>query len=124
MDNLYDDIPEMWIKLHYLPNKEREESHLFSAYEKLHELVRNDPEVAWCLLQKMWKLDSSDKMLANIAAGLLEDLLNNHGKIFIERVENATHSDPIFKKMLGAVWQSNISEDIWERIRAVAGPTF
>ncbi|MGB6372257.1 MAG: DUF6869 domain-containing protein [Methylocella sp.] len=114
----------MWIKLHYLPNNERERSHLFSAYEKLHELVRNDPETAWHFLQKMWKLDTTDQMLANIAAGPLEDLLRYHGERLIDRIEEMTQSDPVFKKMLGAVWRNTIPDDVWNRVKAVAGPSF
>ncbi|MFZ0494401.1 MAG: DUF6869 domain-containing protein [Methylocella sp.] len=124
MDISNDDIPDMWIKLHYLPNNERERSHLFSAYEKLHELVRNDPETAWHFLQKMWKLDTTDQMLANIAAGPLEDLLRYHGERLIDRIEEMTQSDPVFKKMLGAVWRNTIPDDVWNRVKAVAGPSF
>ena len=72
----------------------------------------------------MWKLDSSEKILANIAAGPLEDLLVYHGEKFIDRVEEAAQSDPVFKKMLGAVWQNAIPDDVWNRVKAVAGPSF
>ena len=87
----------------------------------MHELVRNDPETAWNFLQKMWKLATTDQMLANIAAGPLEDLLKYHGEKFVDVVVEAAQSDPVFKKMLGAVWQNTIPDDVWNRVKAVVG---
>jgi hypothetical protein len=95
---------------------------LFWAWEALSDLVRNDPERARSVLQKMWKPDTTDQMLANIAAYPLEDLLKYHGEKFIDRVEEMTQSDPVFKKMLGAVWQNSIPDGVWNRVKAVAEP--
>jgi hypothetical protein len=117
-------LASMWIKLNYLSDKERERSSFFSAHNKMYDLTRNDPEMAWSIMKIMWKLDSSEKILANIAAGPLEDLLVYHGEKFIDRVEEAAQSDPVFKKMLGAVWQNAIPDDVWNRVKAVAGPSF
>jgi hypothetical protein len=72
----------------------------------------------------MTKAASTDFLLANIAARPLEDLLRFHGERFIDRVEEMTQSDPIFKKMLGAVWRNAIQDDVWNRVKAVAGPSF
>jgi hypothetical protein len=55
----------------------------------MYDLIRNDPEMAWRIMKIMWKLDSSEKILANIAAGPLEDLLKYHGEKFINRVEES-----------------------------------
>jgi hypothetical protein len=118
------ELATMWIKLNYLSGEERQRSSLFSAHKKMYALTRNDPEMAWSIIKIMWKLDSSEKILANIAAGPLEDLLVYHGEKFIDRVEEAAQNDPIFKKMLGAVWQNAIPDDVWNRIKAVAGPSF
>ena len=46
-----------------------------------------------------------------------------HGTEFIERIEQLGSRDPIFRKLLGAVWQNNIPDDIWRRLKAVAGPS-
>jgi hypothetical protein len=72
----------------------------------------------------MWRTDPSDQMLANIAAGPVEEILARHGARFIDRFEAVAKAEPIFKKMLGAVWQSTIPSDVWDRVKAVAGPTF
>jgi hypothetical protein len=73
--------------------------------------------------KKLWKLDTTDQMLVNIAADPIEDLLK-YGEKSIDRVEGMTQSDPVFKKMLGAVWQNSIPDGVWNRVKAVAGQTF
>ena len=64
----------------------------------------------------MTSLDTSEILLANIAVGPLEDLLKHRGEKFTDRIEEATRSDPVFKKMLGAVWQNTIPQKVWNRI--------
>lgn len=94
------------------------------AFSRLDELVRSDPEVAWNVIGVIYQLDSTDQILANLAAGPVEDLLVYHGDRFIDRVETLAKSDAIFRKLLGAVWQNEIPESVWKRVRAVAGPSF
>ena len=87
-------------------------------------LVLDDPELAWPIIEEILHIDSSDRMLAIVAAGPVEDLLAHHGAAFIERIEKLAGREPIFRKMLGGVWRSKISEDVWKRLKAVAGPDF
>jgi len=117
-------IAEAWIKYHYLPRRERKTSALFDAWMRLNDLVRDEPETAWRVMQEVWSLDQSEFMLANIAAGPVEDLLRIHGPQFIVRVEQLAKCDPVFRKLLGAVWRGGMAKDVWDRIEAVAGPTF
>jgi len=122
------EIAEAWIKHNHLRRGDRrarlEAIEMSSAYETLNECVRYQPEIAWRVIRLMTSLDSSEIVLANIAAGPLEDLLKHHGEMFIDRVEEATQSDTVFKKMLGAVWQNTIDQEVWDRVKAVAGPSF
>jgi hypothetical protein len=90
----------------------------------MYGLTRNDPEMAWSIMKIMWKLDSSEKILANIAARPLEDILVYHGVKVIDRIEKTARNDLIFKKMLGIVWQNAILDDVWNCVKAVAGPLF
>jgi hypothetical protein len=117
-------IAEAWIKYHYLPGREQATSPLFDARIRLDGLVRGEPETAWRIIQEMWSFDQSEFILANIAAGPVEDLLSKHGPQFIERIEQLARRDPVFRKLLGAVWRCGMAKDVWDRIRAVAGPTF
>jgi len=116
-------LAEDWIKYHLSQNKNEECRH-FSAWETLDKLVREDPELAWVIMEEIRRLDSSDLILSSLAAGPLEDLLALHGRQFIERVETLASQDPGFHRMAGGVWRNNIADDIWRRLKKVAGPSF
>jgi hypothetical protein len=123
------EIAEAWIKHCHLSNGDRSsrlqaKTEFLWAWETLRNLVRSDPEKAWRVVQIMWRADSSEQILAKIAAGPVEEILALHGTKFIDRFEAVARAEPIFNKMLGAVWQSTIPQDVWERVKAVAGPTF
>lgn len=96
----------------------------FWAWQRLHELVWSEPEEAWKVIEAIRQANGSDLIIANLAAGPLEDLLATHGEQFIERVETLSRRDAQFRRLLGGVWRSSISEKVWTRLRAVAGPPF
>ena len=124
-DRTGDGLAEAWIEYFQLPEGAQESSGDRSAFEQLYDLVCDHPEAAWTIIQELWALNQTDRMLAIIAAGPLEDLLCRHGSDFIERIEQLAEQDPILKKLLGAVWGRNrMADDVWRRLRAVAGPTF
>ena len=117
-------LAESWVKLHHLPEEAPERDVHFWAFAQLNALVRDEPELAWQVAEAIRQLDISDQILANLAAGPIEDLLALHGEEFIDRVEALAQQDAVFKKMLGAVWRNDISDSVWRRLRAVAGPSF
>jgi hypothetical protein len=51
------------------------ERHGFDAFEAVNRLVREQPESAWVLIQRLVELSPNDRALASVAAGPLEDLL-------------------------------------------------
>ena len=111
-------IAEGWLQENAAAN--RAEAQPF--YDALDRLVRNEPEMAWNIIQMMVQNAGSDKILANIAAGPVEDVLAKHGHLLIGRIEAAARKEPVFKKMLGGVWRNAMSEDVWSRLQKVAGP--
>jgi hypothetical protein len=113
-----------FVKHFFLPKPEKKGSRYFWAFLKLYDLVHDEPDLAWPIIKEILHIDSSDAMLAYVAAGPIEDLLAQHGTAFIERIEELAGRDPIFRKALGAVWRSKIPEDVWKRLKAVAGPDF
>ena len=119
-----DNIADAWIKLHHLPEESEERERNFWAFMRLRELIRDDPEAAWSVIAKMLERDTSDVILSNVGAGPLEDLLVAHGARFIDRIEKRAESDTTFKKVLGIVWKNAISEDVRQRVRAVAAPSW
>jgi hypothetical protein len=89
------------------------------AFDKMYDLLHDDPESAWLVIQEMNSREMSDEIMANLAAGPLEDLLRLHGDAFIERTEFKANSDSKFNRLLGGVWQNEMSNDVWERLNKV-----
>lgn len=117
-------IAETWITLYYLPEDSQERQENFWAFSRLDDLCNDDPESCWEVIHLIRQLDGSEKILANLAAGPLEDLLVRHGNDFIDRIESLAEKDPQFKKLLGAVWQQDMPDAIWKRVKAVAAPSW
>lgn len=118
-------VAEAWTKLHHLPhNKTAEREMVYWAYERLCDLVQNDPEEGWKVIQAIRRLDGSDVILSNLGAGPVEDLMVAHGPRFIERVEALAGQDQQFRKMLGCTWQNRMPDELWARIKAVAVPSW
>ena len=116
-------IAETWIELYRFPEDSSEYDGRFWSHERLWELIRDDPETAWNIIQII-RRDGSDLTLSNLAAGPLEDLLVTHGDQFIDRVEALAKHDAQFRKLLGATWQNSIPGTLWGRIKAVVGPSW
>lgn len=93
----------------------------FWAWEKLDELVSNDPNQALELIIQILETDQSDVTYENLAAGPLEDLLARHGEKVIERIENQSRESPTFQNLLGGVWENRISPSIWTRVEKARG---
>jgi hypothetical protein len=115
-------IAQTWIELYRLPEDSQEREAKFWAFERLSGLVRDDPEEAWRIIEAMRRLDGTDSILANVAAGPLEDLLVYHGDKFIDRFEILAQSDQQFRRLLGAVWKNDMSDALWARVKAIAAP--
>jgi hypothetical protein len=87
----------------------------FWAWDATHELVREEPEVAWAVIRAVLAQCNDDRMLSYVAAGPLENLMCWHGPRFIDRVEAEAAASPRFLRALGGVWGRNRMAD------AVAG---
>jgi hypothetical protein len=74
-------------------------------------------EDLWRFITAAYKHDLSDKTIASLAAGPLEDLLVKQGPEFIDRVEELARKDPKFNYLLGGVWRSTMTEEVWQRIQ-------
>src|SRR5438309_11718408 len=106
-------LARAWITLQDAPQDTAERDRYFWAFERLRDLREEDPEACWVAINAIREIDGSDKILASVASGPLEDLLVSHGPVFIERIEQLAAKDPQFRKLLGAVWQNDISDEIW-----------
>ena len=120
-----DDIVAGWITFNGSEEHEKgENSEYFKYWISLSDLIENCNELALEAILKIVKQDNSDTILANLAAGPLEDLLRYADERTLQAIERAAKSDAYVRKALGAVWKGGIPEKTWERIKLVSGPSF
>ena len=110
------EVIEAWIKLQNTPQESKSHKELFWSHVVLQELIRDQPQKAWELIVEILRTDASDKILENLSAGPLEDLLVYHGGSVIDEVEAEASRNPMLRKLLGGVWRRSMGDDVWKRL--------
>jgi hypothetical protein len=108
-----------WIALSHTEPNTPEYERLFAVFGVVVDMTHDRPEEAWAFVLAVLAADDSTRVMENLAAGPLEDLLVYHGPAVIERVEAEARTNPKFAFLLGGVWKNAIADDIWDRVRAV-----
>ena len=114
----------------YSPNDAPED--VFVRGWAMYDLVEDDPALAWDAIKVVVSRYTDDDMFSearteaqrvvgNMAAGPLEDLLDKHGPQFIDMVEAEARQDCRMVWTLGCVWKSSMPDDIWARVQRAAG---
>lgn len=112
-------IVEAWIAAATAENRSPEcESNWWAVEQVIDWALDGDGEHLWRFITAAYKRDLSDKVVGALAAGPLEDLLAKQGPDFIDRVEELARKDPRFNYLLGGVWRSTMTEDMWQRVKA------
>ena len=108
-------LVQTWIVYH---TDTKANSELFWAWEQVNEAVQNSPEEGWPLILALVDSAPNDPILANVAAGPLEDLIVQHGEQFIERIEVMARQNAKFRKSLTGAWcEGDIPNEIYLRLQ-------
>ena len=110
-------LARTWIALQTTPRHAPEYNSLFWSFEQTYDLVREDPVEAWNLVLAIWALDQSPQIRQSLSAGPIEGLLCYHGKFIIPHIERQAKADPSFARLLGAVGQNTMPDNIWNRLQ-------
>ena len=62
------------------------------------------PKELWRFVQLALPLCAAEPARGMLAAGPLEDLIQEHGAGFIDRIERLAQTDPAFASLLSGVW--------------------
>lgn len=92
------------------------------ADKRVNKLARQDPDLAFSVILKILeRIEASptEKLFQVLAAGPLEDLLAHHGPAVIDRVEAHARDDERFNLLLGGVWPSTITPNVWARLKKI-----
>lgn len=84
-------------------------------------LPDEEPEQAWQFILAVIARKPPQQVLEILSALLLEDLLIDHGPLFIGRAAQQAAACDVFKKLLGNVWLSSDDTPVWREVYAIAG---
>ena len=79
------------------------------------------PEDAWLCILRVLSMNPSGRVISNLAAGPLEDLVASHGRAFIDRIEQQAGKDAHFKDLMGGVWKNESDSEVWARFEKARG---
>ena len=114
-----DQIVDAWVAAHIADDGSPEQESNWWAIEQVMDwALDREGEQLWRFITVAYKRDLSDKTIAVLAAGPLEDLLAKQGPEFIDRVEELARKDPQFNYLLGGVWRNTMTDEIWQRVQA------
>jgi len=112
-------LAKAWIALQTTPQNAPRYNSLFWSYKQSYDLVRENPAEAWNLILTIWSLDQSPATKQSLSGGLIEELLCYHGEFMIQHIERQAKADRSFATLLGAVRQSTMPDDVWNRLQDV-----
>ena len=112
-------LARAWIPLQTTPQHAPEYNSRFWAFGQSYDLTREEPMEAWRLILTIWSLDQSIPTRQSLSAGLIEELLCYHGESMIHHIERQAKVDRSFATLLGAVRQSTMANDVWNRLQDV-----
>ena len=78
------------------------------------------PEDCWAAILEVLSRNPPDKVLGVLAAGPLEDLIDDHGPEYIGHIETEARRNASFRQLLGGVWKSSTPE-VWARVQKARG---
>lgn len=89
------------------------------AYGYLEDLCSTDPIKALSVIRAIINFSDNEDLLDLVASGPLESLLYRRGNDVIEIIITASLEDKKFAGVLGGVWQSGMSDELWDRLQKV-----
>ncbi len=109
-------LVETWKNFCSSKEKPGEEHRSFWAYEALDRLCDEEPERGLAITIAICDSTEDEFVLANVAAGPLEDLLARHGNRVVDQLESWARQEIKHRRVLASVWKNSIDDKIWERV--------
>ena len=104
-----------YIRYQEIENNVSEDNPDWWAVQKFFDLGPDHPEFCWKAILGILGQKPNNSVIQILAAGPLEDLIEDHGEKYIDEIEDEAKRDPDFKHLLGGVWESSTPE-VWSRI--------
>jgi len=112
------ELARVWVDLRSRPWKDVDDNwHTLSDFER--DLMENDPDRLIDLILEILKIESNAALLSYLAAGPLEDVIDDRS---IARIEREAFASEAFRQLLGGVWYSSKPDEIRARLDAILRP--
>jgi len=120
MDDEIKELIDAYIEFEQSPQGSDKREQLFWTFEKFDELNSENPEVCWNALLEILNRMPDDNIEGMMAAGILEDFIENHGGEFINQIEEEATKNISLKTLLGGVYECSTPK-VWSRVMSVRG---
>jgi hypothetical protein len=111
-------LARVWVDLRSRPWKDVDDNwHTLSDFER--DLMESDPDRLIDLILEILKIETNAALLSYLAAGPLEDVIDERS---IARIEREAFVNEAFRVLLGGVWYSSKPDDIRARLDAILRP--
>jgi len=97
-------IAEAWSKMHSFEINSTEYEEHFWAFEKIDELIHSNPLEALDVILKIIEINPTERILSNLGAGHIEDLMCYKGEEVINKIKKEAKRNANFKKSLASTW--------------------
>jgi hypothetical protein len=91
----------------------------FWAFEALDKLCSANPLRALQIVLRILRMKPEERILSNLAAGPLEDLLVRNGNAIVGQLEQVAQADPDVVDLLLGIWTNSMSPEIVEKLAAI-----
>jgi hypothetical protein len=96
-------LAKAWAAAQAIAQAHRSESEWQAIYD-VQNLADGEPDTLWEVVLNVLKLRPSEEVLGMLAASPLEDLIQDHGVRFVDRVADEAGRNPAFAALLPKVW--------------------
>jgi hypothetical protein len=98
------ELVESWIKATEADFDSGDKDRFGWAIDEMLDLPRVEPEMAWEIIMMIINKKPSPKVISQLGAGPLEDIMVYHGNNFMEKIENMVAKNDLFKECMKSVW--------------------
>ena len=82
-------------------------------------LLLDDPEDCWRFIQVACELPLAVEQLGLVGAGVFEDLMDEAGELFIDRVEQAIEGNAALQTVVDGAWTMSMTPQVATRLQAL-----
>jgi hypothetical protein len=109
------DLAYAYLKFSHTEAKTREWHALFWTWNRMHYLAKHLPQKAWRVILVTWSVHQCPCMIGSLSSPI-RTLLLKHPSEMLPIIEAEAQRDPAFAKLLAAIEQITLSDEVYARV--------